>query len=144
MGVGVGGLGCASVLSLAAAGVDRLVLVDRDYVALSDLNRQVPYRSADLGKCKVEAVSEALKTFNPSIEVEALDVEVHEDSAPLASRVDLVVDGLDNYEARFALNKACVEKRKPFIHAAVQSLEEARDYSAGSMTMVLGPCRQPR
>ncbi|RLF05779.1 MAG: adenylyltransferase [Thermoprotei archaeon] len=137
MVVGVGGLGCAASLYLAAAGVGKILLVDPERVELSNLNRQVLYWARDLGGLKVEVAARKLTEFNPEISVDALAIRVTPDNVEeLVSRVDLVVDGLDNWEARLLVNDACVRLGKPFIHAAVEGLR-------GEMMVVMpgkGPC----
>ena len=134
---GVGGLGCASSLYLAAAGVGKLVLVDFGEVELSNLNRQILYRTSDVGRLKVEAASERLRELNPDVEVEGLRVRIGEDNvSELVGMVDLVVDGMDNWRTRFILNDECVRQRKPFIHAGVFGM-------GGQLLVVLpgeGPC----
>jgi adenylyltransferase/sulfurtransferase len=134
---GLGGLGCPASMYLAAAGVGRLVLVDREKVELNNLNRQVLYWSSDVGRPKADVVAEKLTRLNPNVEVEALTLEISEDNVrDLVKKVDVIVDGMDNYRARFLINEACVIYSKPFVHAAVYGLE-------GQLLTVLpgrGPC----
>jgi len=134
---GLGGLGCPASMYLAAAGVGKLVIVDREKVELSNLNRQILYWSSDVGRPKVDVVAEKLLRLNPNIEVEALALEINEDNvSDLVKKVDVVVDGMDNYKTRFLINEACVTYGKPFVHAAVYGLE-------GQLFTVLpskGPC----
>jgi len=134
---GLGGLGCPASMYLAAAGVGKLVLVDREKVELSNLNRQILHWSSDVGRPKVNAVAEKLVRLNPNVEVEALALEINEDNVKdLVKKVDVVVDGMDNYKTRFLINEACVTYGKPFVHAAVYGLE-------GQLFTVLpgkGPC----
>jgi len=134
---GLGGLGCPASMYLAAAGVGKLVLVDRERVELSNLNRQILYWSSDIGRPKVDVVAEKLLRLNPNVEVEALALEINEDSVrDLVKKVDVAVDGMDNYKTRFLINEACVVYNKPFVHAAVHGLE-------GQLFTVLpgkGPC----
>jgi len=134
---GLGGLGCPASTYLAAAGVGKLVIVDRGRVELSNLNRQILYWSSDVGRPKVDVVAEKLLRLNPNIEVEALALEINEDNvSDLVKKVDVVVDGMDNYKTRFLINEACVTYNKPFVHAAVYGLE-------GQLFTVLpgkGPC----
>lgn len=121
--VGVGGLGSPAALYLVAAGVGELILVDFEKVELSNLNRQVLYWTRDIGRLKVEAAAEKLRELNPNVILKAYAVKGDEESLePLVKEVDLVVDGLDNWETRFILNKLCVKYRKPFIHAGVHGL----------------------
>lgn len=134
---GVGGLGCSSALGLAMAGVGRLVLVDRDRVELSNLNRQALYSVEDLGRPKAEVAARRLRELNPEVEVEGLELEIGPDNVEgLVRGVDLVVDGQDNFETRLLLNDECLRQGKPFIHAAIYGME------GRLMTVVpgRGPC----
>jgi molybdopterin/thiamine biosynthesis adenylyltransferase len=134
---GLGGLGSPAALYLAAAGVGKLVLVDREKVELSNLNRQILHWTDDVGKTKVESALEKLKRLNPEVEIVGLVDEVGEGNVyNLVKEVDVVVDGMDNFKTRFLLNEACVRLRKPFVHAAVYGLE-------GRLTTIIpgrGPC----
>jgi len=136
---GAGGLGSASALYLAAAGVGRLIIVDPQDVELSNLNRQVLHWTSDIGRAKVESAREKLRRLNPNVEVEVYREELTEELARrLVSRADIVIDALDNWEARFLLNRVCVELGKPFIHAGVEGFY-------GQMLVVVpgkGPCLQ--
>ena len=118
--VGIGGLGCLSSLNLAAAGVGRIALIDKDKSSLTDLNRQILYSHKDLGNFKAEVAKKKLEALNPEVRVEALIQEVTESKLPDVLRdSDVVVDGLDNWRTRFLVNDYCVRKRIPFVHAGV-------------------------
>lgn len=134
---GLGGLGCPASMYLAASGVGRLVLVDKEKVELNNLNRQILHWSFDVGRLKVESVAEKIAQLNPNVNVEPLALEIDENNVEcLVKKVDVVVDGMDNYKTRFLLNDACVLQSKPFVHAAVYGLE-------GQLLTVLpgkGPC----
>lgn len=120
---GAGGLGFPISVYLAAAGVGVLRIIDPDIVELDNLNRQLLHWDKDIGRKKVESAREKLQQINPSIRVEVFDEEITEENAlDLVNGVDAVVDALDNYETRLALNKACVEGRVPFFHGAVHGL----------------------
>jgi len=120
---GAGGLGFPISVYLAAAGVGTIKIVDPDIVDLDNLNRQLLHWDKDIGRKKVDSAREKLQHINPSINIEVYDEEITEENAlALVSGVDAVVDALDNYEARFALNRACVERRTPFFHGAVHGL----------------------
>ncbi|MEM1977110.1 MAG: HesA/MoeB/ThiF family protein [Nitrososphaerota archaeon] len=122
--VGVGGLGSAATLYLASAGVGLLRIVDDGDVELSNLNRQILYGTSDLGKPKVEVAARRLKELNPEVEIEAIRERLmEENSGDLLSGVDLAIDCLDNFRARFILNDACVERGKPLIHGAIYGIE---------------------
>ena len=121
--VGVGGLGSIISLYLVAAGIGKLVLVDEGVVELSNLNRQVLYTMDDIGRYKVEVAKEKLSRLNPNVEIEIHPEKLTPELADkLVKKADLVVDGLDNWAARYILNKACVEHKKIFIHAGVHGL----------------------
>lgn len=135
--VGVGGLGCAASTYLAAAGVGKVVLVDKERFELNNLNRQILGYQSDLGKLKVEVAKAKLKEFNPEVEIEAVPVELSERNVDdVIGNVDVVLDCLDNWETRFLINDYCVLKNTPLIHAAVSELY-------GQITTVMprkGPC----
>ncbi|MDQ0465279.1 molybdopterin/thiamine biosynthesis adenylyltransferase [Caulobacter ginsengisoli] len=114
--VGAGGLGAPAALYLAAAGVGRLDLVDPDTVALSNLQRQVIYATNDVGRPKTEAAAEHLTALNPEVEVVAHATAFHPD---LVAGFDLVLDGTDNFETRFAVNAACLEHGVPLVSGAI-------------------------
>jgi len=121
---GVGGLGCPLSIYLAAAGVGRLVVIDKDKVELSNLNRQVLHWDKDVGRYKVDSAVEKLRQLNPAIQVEGQIVEITEANVKeLVSGSDVVMDAMDNFQTRFALNRACVELNIPFVHAAIYGLE---------------------
>ena len=120
---GVGGLGSASALYLVAAGFGEVILVDKEKVELSNLNRQILHWTEDVGRHKVESAVEKLKRLNPHVKVKGLPESLNKENVfNLVSQVDLVVDGLDNWETRFLLNEACVKLNKPFIHAGVYGM----------------------
>ncbi len=118
--VGAGGLSAPAALYLAAAGVGRIGLVDRDTVALSNLQRQVLYATTDIGRPKTEAAAERLAALNPFTEVVAHPVMLGADNAAaLIAGYDLVLDGTDSFEARFAVNAACVAQHTPLVSGAL-------------------------
>jgi len=137
MVVGVGGLGSVSSLYLAAAGIGKLVLIDKDKVSLSDLNRQILYSEEDLGLLKVDVAKRKIESLNSEVNVEAVIGEITKGNVrDLIEDVDVVVDGLDNWSTRFILNECCVEKSIPFVHAGVSEFY-------GQITTVMpgrGPC----
>ena len=117
--VGLGGLGSPAALYLAAAGVGTLLLNDFDQVDASNLQRQVLYRSGDVGHSKTQAAADALASLNPGCALERLEGRL--DGSALSAvleRVDLVLDGSDNFGTRFAVNAACVAARKPLVSGA--------------------------
>jgi len=121
---GVGGLGCPMSVYLAAAGVGTLIVIDRDKVEPSNLNRQVLHWDKDVGRYKVESAVEKLRQLNPTIQIKGLTTEITEANAKeLVGGSNVVMDGMDNFATRFALNGACVELDIPFVHAAIYGLE---------------------
>jgi adenylyltransferase/sulfurtransferase len=116
--VGIGGLGCVSATQLAAMGFGYLRLIDQDVVDLTNLHRQFLYDTDSLGYPKVEIAQKRLEALNPHIAVEASPMTVTRETAVDAVRgVDVVVDGLDHFAPRYAINEACVEKQIPYIYA---------------------------
>lgn len=122
--VGAGGLGSPAALYLAAAGIGTLGLVDDDAVSLSNLQRQVLFRTADVGRPKVEAGADTLKALNPGVRVQAHAVRLTAANVmELISGYDVIADGSDNFATRFLLNDACFFARKPLVSAAVTEFE---------------------
>jgi len=114
--IGVGGLGAPASLYLAGAGLGRLVLSDRDHVERSNLQRQIVYRSSDLGRAKLDAAAENLRALNPECSIETRPGPL-DDAGLLAAirEADVVLDCSDNFPTRFAVNRACVAARKPLV-----------------------------
>ena len=118
--VGAGGLGAPAALYLAAAGVGTLVLVDPDTVDLSNLQRQVLYAQADIGRPKVEAAAERLTALNPHVTIEQAPVALDAGNArALIAGCDLVLDGTDDFATRFAVNAACVAEGVTLVSGAI-------------------------
>ena len=117
--VGVGGLGNPIVTRLAAMGVGNIRIVDRDVIELSNLHRQTMYDEDDVGQVKVEVAAKKLKKINPQVEIEVLPVSVNDYTAlDVVDGCDVVIDALDSVDARYSLNKACIEKKIPFVTGA--------------------------
>jgi bacteriocin biosynthesis cyclodehydratase domain-containing protein len=120
--IGVGGLGTWAASALACAGVGALTLVDADRVALSNLNRQILYRRADVGRIKVEVAAAALTAFNPQCEVRphARRITGPDDVIALAAGADLIVDTADSppYDIGRWINRAALALGTPWIAAA--------------------------
>jgi molybdopterin/thiamine biosynthesis adenylyltransferase len=116
--VGAGGLGAPAALQLAAAGVGTLGLIDGDSVDLSNLHRQVLYRTADLSRRKVAAAAERLAALFPQVTVEAHDTRVTADNlAGLFATFDFVIDGTDDSASKYLINDGAVLCGIPFSHA---------------------------
>jgi molybdopterin/thiamine biosynthesis adenylyltransferase len=118
--VGAGGLGAPAALYLAAAGVGELAMVDPDTVALSNLQRQVLYQTADQGRVKVEAAAERLTALNPDVRVVPIPhLLIDANSRDLIRGRDLVLDGTDDFATRFAVNAACVAEGVTLVSGAI-------------------------
>lgn len=118
--IGAGGLGSPAALYLAAAGVGTLGIVDHDVVDRSNLQRQILHADARVGMPKVDSAREALHALNPSVRLETHRQLVDRSNAEaLLDGFDVVVDGSDNFDARYAVNDACVRLGIPNVHAAV-------------------------
>ena len=117
--VGTGGLGNPITSRLAAMGVGTLRIVDRDVIELSNLHRQTMFDEDDVGQVKVEVAAKKLQKINPHCKIEALAVSVNDYTAlEVVEGCDVVIDALDSVNARYALNKACVEFGIPFVTGA--------------------------
>jgi molybdopterin-synthase adenylyltransferase len=118
--IGAGGLGAPIALYLAAAGVGTLGIIDGDQVDLSNLQRQVIHFTDDVGKAKVESAREKIQQMNPDVTVKTYFDVVHADNIlDIISDYDFVVDGTDNFAAKFLINDACVIGKKPFSHGGI-------------------------
>ncbi|WP_255190660.1 HesA/MoeB/ThiF family protein [Natronobeatus ordinarius] len=122
--VGAGGLGSAIIQYLAAAGVGTIGIVDDGTVKPSNLQRQTIHGVDDVGEPKVDSAARFVGALNPDVTVETHSVRVEPDTAEaLVEGSDVVVDGLDNFPARFLLNDVCRLEGVPFVHGAVYGLE---------------------
>jgi molybdopterin/thiamine biosynthesis adenylyltransferase len=118
--IGAGGLGAPVLEYLAAVGVGTLGIVDDDTVSLSNLQRQVIHGSDTIGMAKTDSAREAIMRINPNVTVESHRLRLTEENAPaLVARYDIVVDGSDNFETRYAVADACAAEKKPLVTAAV-------------------------
>ncbi|MBK6702893.1 MAG: molybdopterin-synthase adenylyltransferase MoeB [Caulobacteraceae bacterium] len=118
--VGTGGLGAPAALYLAAAGVGRLRLIDDDAVSLDNLQRQIIFRSADVGASKVERAQDVLAALNDNVSVEIERQRLTEANASyLLGNADVVLDGADDFDTRFAVNAAARASGTPLVSGAV-------------------------
>lgn len=122
--VGAGGLGCPALQYLAAAGVGTLGLADADQVELTNLPRQILYGPADVGQPKVQAAARALRRLNDLVTYELHETRVTPANVrDLVAAYDLVVDGTDNFPARYLLSDACVSLGRPLVSGAIYKFE---------------------
>jgi len=136
--IGCGALGTVIASSLVRAGVGRVKIVDRDYIELNNLQRQVLFDEEDIarGLPKAIAAAEKLHKVNSQVEIEPLVADVNPGNVEeIIGDVDLVLDGTDNFETRFLINDACVKHGIPWIYGAV--------IVTHGMTMVIIPHRTP-
>lgn len=138
--VGLGGLGSPVAMYLAAAGVGRLVLADFDAVDLSNLQRQLLHTTERIGMPKADSARIALAALNPEVRIETVKRSLTEETLPdLVAKVDLVVDGSDNFATRFAVNAACVAAGRPLVSGAAIRMEGQVATFSGQRG---GPCYQ--
>lgn len=118
--VGAGGIGCPALQYLAAAGVGRLTMIDDDVVSLDNLQRQILFGTADIGRFKVETAGEAVRRLNPDVRFETQQVRLGAgNAAGLLSGADLVLDGCDNFATRLLVSDTCTEAHIPLVSAAI-------------------------
>ena len=118
--IGAGGLGAPAALYLAAAGVGTLGLVDGDAVDVTNLQRQVIHFTGDVGTRKVDSARAKIEAINPGVRVRTYATRAKADNIrDLIRDYDFVIDGTDNFAAKFLINDACYFERKPFSHAGI-------------------------
>jgi molybdopterin/thiamine biosynthesis adenylyltransferase len=122
--IGLGGLGSAASLYLAAAGIGRLLLSDRDQVDLGNLQRQILYGQSDLGRPKTDAARGRLAALNPEVALDIFEGRLSpERLKEMVQAADVVLDCTDNFPTRFAINEACVRAKKPLVSGAAIRFE---------------------
>jgi molybdopterin-synthase adenylyltransferase len=118
--IGAGGIGCPAIQYLAAAGVGRLTIVDDDVISRSNLQRQILFTEADIGKAKVDVAARVARQLNPDVLVSARHQRVTNDiGSALLEGVDVLIDGCDNFATRLIVNDLCVAARVPLVSAAI-------------------------
>ena len=135
--VGAGGLGSPAALYLAAAGVGTLGIVDFDVVDFSNLQRQIIHGTPDVGRSKIESAQARIDALNPEVRVETFDAHFSVVNAKmLVEAFDVVVDGTDNFPARYLVNDACVMYGRPNAWGSIFRFEgQASVFAAPG-----GPC----
>ncbi|NJD03535.1 MAG: molybdopterin-synthase adenylyltransferase MoeB [Ruminiclostridium sp.] len=137
--IGTGGLGAPAAMFLGAAGIGTIGLVDFDSVELSNLQRQIIHLTKDVGKPKVISGRETINEMNPDVDVVTYKEWVN--SANIKDIIkdrdyDFIIDGTDNFPAKFLINDACVLAKKPFSHAGIIRFQgQTMTYVPGK-----GPC----
>lgn len=134
--IGAGGLGSPAAFYLAAAGVGTLGIMDGDRVDITNLQRQILHKTADIGRPKVESATEAVQALNPDVTVIPYPHRITVDNIEeIIKDYDLIVDGSDNFETRYLVNDACYLNGKTNVHGSIFQFE--------GMATVLAPDRGP-
>ena len=134
--IGAGGLGSPTAVYLAAVGVGTLGIIDSDVVDLSNLQRQILHRTADVGRPKVDSARDTILALNPDVRVVPYAERLTVDNIErILKDYDLVVDGSDNFATRYLVNDACHLMEKPNVHGSIFQFE--------GMVTVLAPGRGP-
>lgn len=120
--IGLGGLGAISSQYLAASGVGHLILADFDKVELSNLQRQIIHYTNDIGKLKIISAKEKLAQINPNIKITTIE-NLDNCLDKWVNIANIVLDGTDNFQSRFAINKSCVANKTPLVSASVIRFE---------------------
>ena len=135
--IGAGGLGSPLALSLGAAGVGTIGVVDFDVVDYTNLQRQIIHSTADVGKKKLDSAAEKLKAINPFLNIKKFDTRLSSENAlELFKDFDIIADGTDNFPTRYLVNDACVLSRKPNVYASIFRFEGR----ASIFALPEGPC----
>ncbi|MHA8079267.1 HesA/MoeB/ThiF family protein [Aquirufa antheringensis] len=122
--VGAGGLGCGALPFLAAAGVGSITILDADVIELSNLARQVLYKTDAVGASKAFKAAEALQALNPTIVIQGIAENLTADNASsYIAQYDLIIDCTDNFKTRYLINDTCVALEKPFVYGAIHAWE---------------------
>lgn len=118
--IGAGGLGSPVALYLAAAGVGEIGIVDGDVVDLSNLQRQVIHTTADVGVAKVLSAKAKMQAINPNVKVNVYQTMLDASNIlEIVKGYDFVIDGTDNFSAKFLINDACFIAKKPYSHGGI-------------------------
>ncbi len=121
---GAGGLGCAALQYLAAAGIGTIGIADDDVVEVGNLHRQVLYTMQDVGALKADAAAAWLMKMNPETEIHVYPVRLTSGNiADIIADYDVILDGTDNRETKYLINDACVSAGKPLVFAAISQYE---------------------
>ena len=122
--IGAGGLGCPVADTLSRAGVGKIGIVDFDKVNLSNIHRQSLYETRDVNKFKVDVLKKKIKLINPLIKVKAFKKRITDkNSEEIIKSFDIVIDGSDNFETKFLLNKYSIKYKKTLIVGAISKFD---------------------
>ena len=148
--LGAGGLGSPVALYLAASGVGRITLIDDDVVDLTNLQRQIAHTTERVGQPKVESARDAMRSLNPRVQVQPLQIRADETALlRLVAEADVGIDGCDNFATRHAVNRACVQHAVPLVSGAVIRLDgqlttyDTRDAASPCYACLFPPDQAP-
>jgi len=145
MVVGAGGLGCPVLQYLTASGVGKIGIVEFDKVDETNLQRQVLYGAADLGKLKSIIAIKHLEYLNPLVETETINLRLDSENAlGIFKDYDIIVDSTDNFEARYIINDSCVILNKPMVHGSIYKFEgqvSVFNYKGGATYRCYNPAK---
>src|SRR5829696_3627526 len=128
--IGAGGLGAPLLQYLAAAGIGTIGVADDDIVSLSNLQRQIIHATTDVGRPKVASAEETIRRLNPNVAIDLHPTRITAHNArELVHGYDIVADGSDNFETRYAVSDACFFERRPLVTAALGQFD-------GSLTTI--------
>ena len=122
--VGAGGLGSPIAIYLAALGIGKIGIIDKDKIEISNLHRQVIFTTHDLKKNKSTVAIKKLKKINPDIKVESFNKILNARNINnIAKNYDLIVDGSDNFRTRFTINDYCLKTKKILVSGAISKFD---------------------
>lgn len=137
--IGLGGLGSPVAMYLAAAGIGKLTLVDFDEVDLSNLQRQILHRTENIKQPKVDSAKHNLLQLNPEITIHTIHHKLNQEELNnLVAAASVVVDATDNFDSRFAINRACVQHKIPLVSGAAIRFEG--QVSVFDLRNTISPC----
>ena len=122
--VGAGGLGSPIAIYLAAIGIGRIGIIDKDNVEISNLSRQIIFSTNDIKKSKSTVAINKLRKINPDIQVRSFNKKLTiKNINQIAKNFDLIVDGSDNFRTRFLINDYCLKNRKILVSGAISKFD---------------------
>ena len=122
--VGAGGLGSPIAIYLAALGIGKIGIVDKDNVEISNLSRQIIFSTSDLKKDKSSTAISKLRKINPDLQLKSFNKKLTKQNInQVAKNFDLIVDGSDNFRTRFLVNDYCLENKKILVSGAISKFD---------------------
>ena len=122
--VGAGGLGSPIAIYLAAMGIGRIGIIDKDNVEISNLSRQIIFSTSDIKKSKSTIAINKLRKINPDIQVQSFNKKLTiKNINQIAKNFDLIVDGSDNFRTRFLINDYCLKNKKILVSGAISKFD---------------------